>query len=246
MTRRERIYLSLLFVALAAAAAAMTRWSRVSEGTVRALEIVQSTGPWGPVLFVVVYVVACLVFAPGSLLTIGAGFLFGLGVGTVVSSIGSTLGAGAAFLLARTLLRSWVQRKFAADPRVRALDEGVGQHGFKIVLLARLSPALPFNLLNLAFGLTTVSLKDYMLASWIGMLPGALLYVYIGTAAKSLTDLAQGRGSDTPATMLLFVLGLAATIALTVVLTRLARRSLHELTTRPSDRLTGPPHQPVA
>ncbi|MBL8829774.1 MAG: TVP38/TMEM64 family protein [Planctomycetaceae bacterium] len=217
-----------------------------NRGLLRVLEAIQSAGPWGPLLMIVVYIVACVLFVPGSILTIGAGFIFGIPLGVATVSIGSTLGAGAAFVLSRTMLRNFVQRKLARDPRVHALSEAVGEHGFKIVLLARLSPLLPFNLLNFAFALTRVSFRDYMLASWIGMLPGALLYVYIGTAAKSLTDLARGAGPTTPMTTVLFGLGLAATVALTMVLTRLARRSLRELTRGRPDRLSELSNQRVA
>jgi uncharacterized membrane protein YdjX (TVP38/TMEM64 family) len=233
MIRRDRVIAVVSFTVLAALVFVATFSSRVAHGLQAALELVQSSGAWGPVLFVLLYVGACLVFAPGSLLTLGAGFLFGLRIGIVVSSIGSTLGAGAAFLLARTLLRAQMQRWFASDPRFQALDEAVGAQGFKVVLLARLSPVLPFNMLNLAFGLTKITFRDYLLASWIGMLPGALLYVYIGTAAKNLTDLDRVRENSTPATSSLFILGLVTTIVLSLVLTRLARRALNALKPQP-------------
>jgi uncharacterized membrane protein YdjX (TVP38/TMEM64 family) len=246
MIRRDHVRAMASFIVLAALVLVTTFSSRVANALQAILEFVQSSGPWGPVLFVVIYIGACLLFAPGSILTMGAGFLFGLGMGTVVSSIGSTLGAGAAFLLARTLLRAPVQRWFASDPRFQALDEAVGEHGFKVVLLARLSPVLPFNLLNLAFGLTKVSLRDYLLASWIGMLPGALLYVYLGTAAKNLTDLDRVRENSTATSSILFILGLVTTILLSIVLARLARRALDALKSQPlSSELSSIPNRPL-
>ena len=93
----------------------------------------------------------------------------------------------------RTLARGFIEAKISHNPRFRAIDQAVKHEGFKIVLLTRLSPVFPFNLLNYAFGLTPVSLRDYFLASWIGMLPGTVMYVYLGSAAKNLADLAAGK-----------------------------------------------------
>lgn len=200
--------------------------SRTTDVLVILLERVQSVGPWGPLLFIVIYIVGCVIFLPGSLLSIGAGFLFGLPVGIVTVSLGSTLGAGAAFLIGRTVLRKWVTARFATMPRFRALDEAVGKQGFKIVLLTRLSPVFPFNLLNYAFAATSVSLRDYMAASWLGMLPGAVLYVYIGTAMNSLVELASGRTSYTWGEGVLFSFGLVATVAVLILLFRIARNAL--------------------
>ncbi|TMA52409.1 MAG: TVP38/TMEM64 family protein, partial [Deltaproteobacteria bacterium] len=127
---------------------------------------VQRIGPWGAVLLGAAYIPAALLFVPGSLLTLGAGFALGVGLGTVAVSIGSTLGASAAFLAGRTLARGFIEAKISHNPRFRAIDQAVKHEGFKIVLLTRLSPVFPFNLLNYAFGLTPVSLRDYFLASW--------------------------------------------------------------------------------
>lgn len=194
----------------------------------RLLEAIQSLGPWGPLSMIAVYIVACVLFIPGSILTIGAGFIFGIPLGVATVSIGSTLGAGAAFLFSRTLLRGFLRRKIESNCRFLALDEAVREHGFKIVLLTRLSPVLPFNLLNFAFGVTSVSFRDYMVASWIGMLPGAVLYVYIGSAAKSLADLATRRETRSVEEYVPMAIGLAATIAISMLLTRIARKALRE------------------
>jgi len=227
--RKGRRLLGIFAVMVIASAATMLLLlPGANQALLHVLETIQSAGPWGPVLMIVAYIVACLLFVPGSILTIGAGFIFGIPLGVATVSIGSTLGAGAAFLLSRTLLRGWVVRRIDTDPRFRALDQAVAKDGFKIVLFARLSPVLPFNFLNFAFGVTNVSLRDYMLASWIGMLPGALLYVYIGSAAKSLTDLAAGRGPRRVEEIVFFVFGLAATIVVSMLLTRIARRALSE------------------
>jgi uncharacterized membrane protein YdjX (TVP38/TMEM64 family) len=192
------------------------------------LDWVRDRGPWGPLLLGAVYALAVPLFVPGSLLTMGAGFVFGVVLGTITVSLASTLGATAAFLLGRTLARAWVEDKVARNPKFQALDEAVRQQGFKVVLLLRLSPVFPFNLLNYALGLTKVSLRDYVLASWIGMLPGGVMYIYLGSTLKSLADLAAGRVEGGVTESILFGIGLAATIAVTIFVTRLARKALRD------------------
>ncbi|RME03124.1 MAG: TVP38/TMEM64 family protein, partial [Deltaproteobacteria bacterium] len=165
---------------------------------------------------------------PGSLLTLGAGAVFGVVKGTIYVSIGSTLGAVLAFLVGRHLARGWVAEKIAGNEKFEAIDEAVGREGWKIVLLTRLSPIFPFNLLNYAYGVTRVSLRHYFLASWIGMLPGTLMYVYLGSLAGDLATLGAGTGTKTPAQWGLTLVGLAATVAVTIYVTRIARRALAE------------------
>lgn len=202
------------------------------------LEQVKEMGTLGPVLLAALYIPACLLFLPGWILTMGAGFAFGVVRGTIAVSVGSTLGAVAAFLVGRTLARDWIEQKVAGNARFRAIDQAVGQQGFKIVLLTRLSPIFPFNLLNYAFGITKVSLRDYVLASWIGMLPGTVMYVYFGSAVKSLSDLVAGKVDGGVGQKVLFALGLLATIAVTVLVTRIARKALQEsVSTSTSDSM---------
>jgi uncharacterized membrane protein YdjX (TVP38/TMEM64 family) len=193
------------------------------------LDQIRSLGPVGYVVFVLVYVAASVFFVPGSVLTLGAGAVFGLWGGFVAVSAGSTLGAAASFLVGRFLARDAIARKVEGNERFAAIDKAVGREGFKIVLLTRLSPVFPFNLLNYAYGLTTVSFGRYVLASWLGMMPGTLMYVYLGTAAGELAG--AGSGSGMGAGLALKLVGLTATIAVTVVITRVARRALAEATT---------------
>ncbi|MHC4544468.1 MAG: TVP38/TMEM64 family protein, partial [Planctomycetota bacterium] len=184
----------------------------VKDWLVKILEWTGQLGFWGPVIVVALYIVACILFLPGSVLTLGTGFVFKLFKGTIAVSIGSTLGACAAFLIGRTFARGWITSKVAANEKFAAIDEAVGRQGFKIVFLTRLSPIFPFNMLNYAFGLTNVSFGKYALASWIGMLPGTIMYIYFGATLRSLADAATGNVETGAAGKIFFWFGLAATI----------------------------------
>lgn len=188
----------------------------------------QGIGSWGPPLLGVVYVLACVLFLPGSVLTLACGFLFGLWKGLLVAVAGSNVGAALAFLLGRTLARDWVAKKVSGNRRFSAIDQAVGQEGLKIVFLTRLSPVFPFNLLNFAFGATRVSPRDYLLGSVAGMLPGTLLYVYLGAGMKSLAEAMTGKVEGGIAQKILLGVGLAATVWVMVFITRVAKRSLEQ------------------
>jgi len=227
MNTKAAIRIGLATLLVAAIVAGLTLLP-VKDYLAGMLESIESVGPWGPILLAGLYVVASIFFVPGSILTLGAGFLFGVVRGTIVVSIGSVLGATAAFLIGRTLLRGPIEKRIAAYPRFQAIDRAVGKQGFKIVLLTRLSPIFPFNLLNYAFGLTKVPLWQYLLASWIGMLPGTIMYVYVGSALKSLADVAAGAPQGGTPQTVFFIVGLLMTIVATVVITRVARKALDE------------------
>jgi uncharacterized membrane protein YdjX (TVP38/TMEM64 family) len=199
-----------------------------------ALDWTHGGGVWSPLVLVLGYVAACVLFIPGLLLSIGAGFLFGVGVGTITASLGSTLGATIAFLIGRMFARGAVARMIAGSDRFAAIDAAVGREGFKVVLLARLSPVLPFNVLNYAFGLTDIRTRDYVLASWIGMLPGTVMYVTIGSTLASLAEVGAGAGESGTARRVLLIVGLAATVALVYFSARLARGALREVVKRPA------------
>jgi len=216
----------VVLLLLAAGALTALWFLPVRHYLVTVLEWTRGLGAWGPVFVAVFYVVACILFLPGSVLTLGAGFLFGVPVGLLCAWTGATVGACAAFLVGRTLARDWVARKVQGNAKFAAIDEAVGKEGFKIVFLLRLSPVFPFNLLNYALGLTKVSFKNYAIASMIGMLPGGLMYVYLGSAARSFADVAAGNVEGGLAGQIFFWVGLAATVAVAGVVTSLARRSL--------------------
>jgi uncharacterized membrane protein YdjX (TVP38/TMEM64 family) len=152
---------------------------------------VDGLGVWGPIVFVVGYAVAVVAFIPGSVLTLAAGAIFGIGKGTALVFVAAVLGSTAAFLVARYAARSWVEHRIEGDSRFSAIDQAVGREGRKIVFLLRLSPVFPFNLLNYALGLTRVRLLDYVVAG-VGMLPGTILYVYSGKVAGDVAAAAGG------------------------------------------------------
>lgn len=192
------------------------------------LDWISSRGALGAAVYVAIYIVACVLLVPGSILSLGAGAVYGVVKGTMLVSVAATLGATAAFLAGRYLARDWVAGKFAGNARFRAIDDAVGREGWKIVGLTRLSPVFPFNLLNYAFGITKVRLRDYFFASWIGMLPGAVLFVYIGSLAGDLARAGASGRERTPVEWAFYALGLAATLGVTVYVTKLAKRALKE------------------
>jgi len=216
----------LLLLVIAGALGADLWFLTVKQYLIGVLEWTKGLGAWGPVFVVAFYVLACVLFLPGSILTLGAGFLFGVPVGFLTVWIGANLGACVAFLVGRTIARDWVARKVAGNPKFAAIDEAVGKEGFKIVALLRLSPVFPFNLLNYALGLTRVSFRNYALASLVGMLPGILMYVYFGSAARSLAEVTAGKVQGGIAGQIFFWVGLVATIAVALFVTRIARKSL--------------------
>jgi uncharacterized membrane protein YdjX (TVP38/TMEM64 family) len=190
------------------------------------IEFIQTHRETAWVMFVLAYICATVLLIPGSILTLAAGFVFGLPLGVALVSAGSVTGATAAFLVGRFFARDWVTERIAALPKFRALDTATRREGFAIVFLARLSPLFPFNLLNYGLGITGVGLRDYFFASWIGMLPGTVLYVYIGTLAQNLAELGSGEIGAGTAGRVLLVAGFVATIALTILITRKATRAL--------------------
>jgi uncharacterized membrane protein YdjX (TVP38/TMEM64 family) len=219
----------VLIAGLAAAAVAVLLLfgRQIGQYVPRFAEWVQSLGIWGPVAFVLGYAVATVAFAPGAILTLAAGAIFGLAEGTLLTFLGATLGASAAFLVARYAARRAIEKRIAGNERFAAIDKAVAREGFKIVALLRLSPVFPFNLLNYALGLTQVRFLDYLLACF-AMLPGTVLYVYYGSAAGSLAKAVGGQYQKGAGSWVVLGLGLAATIVVTAVITRLAGRALRD------------------
>ena len=191
---------------------------------------VESLGTLGPVVFVAGYAVGIVAFVPGSVLTLAAGAIFGLVEGVVYVFVAATLGSVLAFLVSRYLARARIESRIEGNQRFRAIDQAVAREGRKIVFLLRLSPMFPFSLLNYALGLTRVSFADYVVAS-VGMIPGTVLYVYYGKLAGDVAALAGGAAVEKgPEYYGILVLGLVATVAVTTLVTRTARRALAEST----------------
>lgn len=184
---------------------------------------VEGLGPWAPAVFILGYAAATVAFAPGSLLTLAAGALFGLVKGTLYAWTGATLGACAAFLIARYGARGWVERKLEGKPRFQELDRSIGRDGGKIVALLRLAPVFPFVLLNYALGLTRVRFVHYAWAC-LAMVPGTLLYVYYGHVGRQA--LAGGGEGKTVWDWVLLGVGLVAVLAVTWIITKKAKQAL--------------------
>ena len=207
----------------------------------QAQEVVEPLGVVGPLSVVLLYLVCTVLLIPGSALTVGAATLFGFWRGLGVVLAGANLGALCAFWLARTLLRARVQQWAAGNPKFTALDRAIGQNGFKMVFLARLSPVFPFTLLNYLLGLTPVRTTSYLLANALGMLPGAVLYVYLGATARDALTTQAAMGT-TWWQQLFKVIGLLATIIVVALITRIARQALAEAEAEATPRL--PAEQP--
>jgi uncharacterized membrane protein YdjX (TVP38/TMEM64 family) len=192
------------------------------------LERISGLGGWAPFWFILTYIVACLTFFPGVILTLGAGVLFGVVRGTFYVSIGATIGAGCAFLLSRYVARDWVLRRFSNIPKFRAIDDAVGRDGWKIVGLIRLSPVFPFIPLNFVFGLTRIPFLHFVAITWLSVIPMSSVFVYLGSvlgniAALGTEPIAAGRAKW-------IVGGIAAilTVIVTFSVTRIARKALAE------------------
>lgn len=223
-------------LALVVALILLGRWG---AGSVPALlERIRDLGPWAAAVFVAIYAVATVAWVPGSLLTLAGGAIFGLAAGTVYALSGALIGATLAFLVARYLARSAVERRLSGSRKLTAIDEAIETEGAKVVLLLRLSPVFPFNALNYALGLTGVRLREFVAASAVGMIPGTFLYVYAGHTADQVAAAAAGqpRGAGYYA---LLGLGLVATVVVTIVVTRAARRALNRSTGPDLARPTG-------
>ena len=194
-----------------------------------ALQWVDNLGAIAPIAFILIYIIATVAFLPGSILTLGAGVVFGIIQGSIYVFVGATIGATLAFLVGRYLARGWISKKIAGNQKFSAIDRAVGNEGLKIVLLTRLSPVFPFNLLNYGLGITGVSLKDYVLGS-VGMIPGTIMYVYIGSLAGSIATIGGETQADANpvAQWAIRIIGFVATVAVTLYVTKIARKALDE------------------
>jgi uncharacterized membrane protein YdjX (TVP38/TMEM64 family) len=200
------------------------------EDWLHALEArIEGMGALGGVLYFAVYVVASLLFVPGSILSLGAGYLFGIAGGMAVVWTAVTVSAALGFLIARYLARHAVEGLARHNARFGAIDAVIGKNSWKTVGLLRLTAILPFSLLNYLFGLTSVDFAPYIAATAVAMLPGSFFYVYLGAAGKSLGE----RGDRSPWEWALIAAGLVAAIVMAIVLTRIAKKQLKSGTPSP-------------
>jgi uncharacterized membrane protein YdjX (TVP38/TMEM64 family) len=182
--------------------------------------------PVGAVLFVPLYALWVTLLLPGVWLSMVAGVVYGPWLGSLLVFLGACLGAEVVFLLGRSWLRDWARRRLQASPRLRLLEQAVGREGLRLVVLTRLSPLFPFSLLNLAYGLSAVSLRDYSLGL-LGILPGTVMFCALGALAGDVAHFSKVlQGQADPRLWTLKVLGVAATVAVTVIVTRLARQAM--------------------
>jgi uncharacterized membrane protein YdjX (TVP38/TMEM64 family) len=191
----------------------------------RAVRVVETMGNAGKVAFILLYALATIAFIPASLLSLAAGAVFGIVQGSILVFIGATIGETAAFLIARHAARGAVERRIAQDARFESLDRAIAAEGSKIVLLLRLSPLIPFNLLNYALGLTRIRLRDFLLAS-LGILPGVVLYVYAGFVIGDVAAIVSGvELPETRGNYLLLAIGLIASVLVVGWLAVMARNA---------------------
>lgn len=217
----------LLFGTLVATGVGVLLFAPWKDWLIRGLDYSGNLGVAGAAIFILLYAVASVLLVPGSVLTLAAGFSWGVPWGTLIAWIAANLASNLSFLVGRYLARDWVARRTNDMPRFAAMDRAIARSGLRLVLLLRLSPIVPFNLLNYGLGITRVRFRDYALGGAIGMLPGTLLYVYIGSSLESLGQLATGnRPSGGPAQTAFFWGGLIATLLCVVLLTRAARKEL--------------------
>lgn len=223
MNGRKRVVLFLLVLATGAASLLVLQHGDSLAG---ALEWAKANPGYSSLAFALLYVLGAVMMTPSWIFTVAAGYLFGWVAGVALVSVASLAGALAAFVLARFLVRDWVADRARRMPRFDALDRAVAQNGFMVVLLVRLSLVFPYNLMNYLLGATSVGLRPYALATWLGMVPAALIYVFLGSTLGNATALLGGELDAGPMGRVLAVGGLLALLALVWYLARLANRIL--------------------
>ncbi len=195
---------------------------------VNLVEWINGLGAIAPLVFILAYVIITVAFLPASVVTLGAGFVFGVVKGSILVFIGAMLGATAAFLIGRFVARDWIAKKVEGNNFFNALDNAIAEEGLKLIFLIRLSPAFPFNLLNYALGLTKVSLKDYVLGT-TGIIPGTVMYVYLGSLIGDIAMLGSGETPSNPIiSWIIRILIFVTVVAITLYISKIAKKALSE------------------
>lgn len=203
-------------------------FSQVQMQLVNWVAWINGLGAIAPLIFILTYIVVTVAFLPASVVTLGAGFVFGVVKGSILVFIGAMLGATAAFLIGRFVARDWIANKVAGNRFFSALDNAIAQEGLNLIFLIRLSPAFPFNLLNYALGLTKISLSDYVLGT-TGIIPGTILYVYLGSLISDVATLGAGEVPSNPViSWIIKILIFVTVVAISLYITKIARKALKD------------------
>jgi uncharacterized membrane protein YdjX (TVP38/TMEM64 family) len=214
----KKIFVALLVIAAIVIA---YRFLPISEWLKHFQTYVRGLGAIGYVVYIAVYAVCVVAFIPASILTLGAGAIFGFAGGTIVVVIGATIGATLAFLLARTVMRRRIEEMTRNNAKFRALDRAIASEGMKIVFLVRLAVVFPFTYINFAFGLTAIPLWRYVLATFLGIIPTTMAFVFASSAA---TKAATGETSNI--TKIVYITGGIIAIIVSVLIGRIATRAI--------------------
>jgi uncharacterized membrane protein YdjX (TVP38/TMEM64 family) len=208
---------------------------------VHGMELIQSVGWGGWLLFIALYAVFCLIFIPGSILTIAAGAVYGFWGGMVLVLLGNGLGALLSLVVTRYFLRGWAARRLLPSSNLRAIMTAVEKEGLKIIFLTHLSPIMPFSLINYALGLTRIPVGKFILATEVGSLPSICIYVYLGALMGNIAKLGPATLHHRPLPWLLQALGLIITLGVTLYLAHIASRSLRKRIENQEPPLPGQP-----
>lgn len=216
---RKRIVKAVIVVALLIALVVAVRMLPIAAWLASFQQWVHGAGPFGYVLYALVYICCCVLLLPALALTIGAGAIFGFVKGSILVIISATLGATAAFLLARTVLRHRVERMTSGNAKFRALDRAITREGTKIMWLVRLSGFPPFTWVNYAFGLTGIHLTPYIVITFLGIIPGTLAFTWAGAAGAAALEGASNR--------ILLIVTAAGAVLVSVFIARIALQAIH-------------------
>jgi uncharacterized membrane protein YdjX (TVP38/TMEM64 family) len=208
---------SAIFIAVASRILPGSSWVREFNSWI------ESLGTTGIFFYIAVYAIVAVLLGPSWLMTIGAGFIFGLGRGATIVWAGAVLGAALSFLVARHIARERVAKWARKNEKFSAIDRAIARKGWRIVLLLRLSPVVPYTISNYLYGLTAIRFLPYVLASAVGMIPLILVYTYIGVAGRAAAGVERQR---TTWEWVAIGVGLLATVTAAVLIARAARREL--------------------
>lgn len=217
---------AIVFYSACCSIAVLTWWVSEQHLLSHALLRVEQMENWEAFALFGLYIPAAVLFVPVFIISLAAGYLLNFKMALVVISLGSTTGALAAFTLARTVGRAFLEEKIARHPKFRAIDQAVSGQGFKIVALSRIAPILSYNLLNYMFAISRVSFKEYFWGTWIGMLPATLLLALLGASAKDVPAILANPRAGIAQHPAYLVGGALITLLILLMMTRMIMRTL--------------------